>query len=332
MTPEPGVTGTPSDPEEATYSITYNLNGGSYNNSTADIVETYKNGTVITIHEEPVREGYTFLYWKGSEYQPGDSYTVSEDHTFTAQWSEDTNPIVIPVDENPKYMRIHGEVIWKDSDNESDNRPEEATVKLMQGDTIVQEVTVRQGINGSWEYTFNDVPLYTNDGKNQAIQYTLKQTKADGYRWEAAFVSQETNGDVLDVTTKITNTLSQTEQGEDESGNGNGGNNSQTDNSSLNLSTNISTNGGSSGSSSSGGGSRSSTANVALGASTSGGGSGSAGTSASSHSSSVNVGGKSSTTEVRTGDETDIQMWILLLGLSGLVILLYCMRKRRKAE
>ena len=41
---------------------------------------------MITIHEEPVREGYEFLYWKGSKYQPGDSYTVEGDHTFTAIW------------------------------------------------------------------------------------------------------------------------------------------------------------------------------------------------------------------------------------------------------
>ena len=35
-----------------------------------------------------MREGYTFTYWKGSEYQPGDKYTVTEDHTFEAQWKE----------------------------------------------------------------------------------------------------------------------------------------------------------------------------------------------------------------------------------------------------
>ena len=348
-TPEPTITQPPE-----TYRITYDLNGGSYNNSTADIVETYEKGTVITIHEAPTRSGYTFEYWKGSEYQPGDVYTVYEDHTFTAQWSKDMDPIVIPDDDNLKYMRIHGEVIWKDSDNENNTRPDEVVVKLMQGETVVQEVTVKQGINGKWEYTFKDVPMYNDDGKNQAIQYTLKQNKVDGYRWEAAFVSQETSGEVLDVTTKITDTLSKSspgENGSDDSGNGNSsdhnsGNNSQTDNSSssLNLSTNVSTVGGSSGSASSGGGSRTSTANISSGTSASGsvsagGGSGTAGangtssgTAASGHSSTVNVGGKSSTTEVKTGDETDAQVWIFLMAMSSLLILLYCARRRRKAK
>ena len=76
----------PDDPDE--YFITYKLNGGSYNGSTEDIVEKYEDGTVITIHEAPVRDGYKFLYWKGSEYHPGDKYTVREDHTLEAQWEK----------------------------------------------------------------------------------------------------------------------------------------------------------------------------------------------------------------------------------------------------
>ncbi len=70
------------------YTITYDLNGGTYAGSTADIKERYQYNTVISIHEKPKREGYTFLYWKGSKYQPGDKYTVVSDHTFVAQWKK----------------------------------------------------------------------------------------------------------------------------------------------------------------------------------------------------------------------------------------------------
>ena len=37
-------------------------------------------------------EGYTFKYWKGSEYSPADKYVVNEDHTFVAQWEKKTDP------------------------------------------------------------------------------------------------------------------------------------------------------------------------------------------------------------------------------------------------
>ena len=66
--------------------ITYKLNGGRYAGSHADIVEYYPKGTVITIHAAPTRSGYRFLYWLGSQYNPGDKYTANADHTFVAQW------------------------------------------------------------------------------------------------------------------------------------------------------------------------------------------------------------------------------------------------------
>ncbi|MBO4411655.1 MAG: Cna B-type domain-containing protein, partial [Lachnospiraceae bacterium] len=79
-------------PVPKSYKITYKLNGGVYNGSEADIIEEYPEGTVISIHEAPTREGYIFLYWEGSLYQPGDEYTVVEDHVFTAQWMEEETP------------------------------------------------------------------------------------------------------------------------------------------------------------------------------------------------------------------------------------------------
>lgn len=74
--------------EEVPAVITYSLNGGTYNGSTADIVENHVVGEEITIHEAPTREGFKFVEWEGSSYQPGDSYTVAGDHTFTAKWEE----------------------------------------------------------------------------------------------------------------------------------------------------------------------------------------------------------------------------------------------------
>ena len=75
--------------EEITHVITYDPNGGELEGQEEPLKITYGHGEVISIYDAPVREGWTFLYWRGSEYQPGDSYTVTEDHTFTAQWEEE---------------------------------------------------------------------------------------------------------------------------------------------------------------------------------------------------------------------------------------------------
>ena len=73
--------------------ITYDLNEGWQK-----ITETYSRGTVISIREAPTKDGYTFLYWQGSIYYPGDPYTVKEDHAFTAVWkrNEPVPPHVPP--------------------------------------------------------------------------------------------------------------------------------------------------------------------------------------------------------------------------------------------
>lgn len=81
--------------------LTYKLNGGTYDGSTEDIVETYNVGDVIEIHAAPTREGYTFVEWRGSSYQPGDKYTVEGDHTFTAIWKKNAEPDPKPDPEKP---------------------------------------------------------------------------------------------------------------------------------------------------------------------------------------------------------------------------------------
>ena len=68
--------------------ITYDPNGGVFRGSTDPISIEYEKYEIITIAEAPTRKGYKFLYWKGSEYSPGDKYEVTEHHTFVAQWEK----------------------------------------------------------------------------------------------------------------------------------------------------------------------------------------------------------------------------------------------------
>ena len=50
-------------------------------------MEEHDVGDAISILGAPTRDGFTFRYWKGSAYNPGDPYTVTGDHTFTAVWA-----------------------------------------------------------------------------------------------------------------------------------------------------------------------------------------------------------------------------------------------------
>lgn len=71
------------------YTITFDPDGGELNGSRMKITMLVRRGTIITIPQAPFRDGYRFLYWSGSQYNPGDRYAVWGDHTFTAEWQKE---------------------------------------------------------------------------------------------------------------------------------------------------------------------------------------------------------------------------------------------------
>ena len=70
------------------YTIIFDFAGGTINGDKGPVTMKVKRDKTITIIEAPVRDGYEFDYWEGSKHYPGDSYTVTGDHTFTAVWKE----------------------------------------------------------------------------------------------------------------------------------------------------------------------------------------------------------------------------------------------------
>ena len=75
------------------YLIIYDANGGKFADGDKIKITDHSFNDQIKIMEAPTRAGYKFLYWKGSKYNPGDSYTVKDNHTFVAQWeAEEPEP------------------------------------------------------------------------------------------------------------------------------------------------------------------------------------------------------------------------------------------------
>lgn len=93
------VTVNPDTPDlQKDYVLTFDPNGGNWDDDTTERTFRVQLGQSFEIIEAPVKEGAKFLYWKGSEYQPGDSYVVEGDHTFTAEWASNDIPYIeIPV-------------------------------------------------------------------------------------------------------------------------------------------------------------------------------------------------------------------------------------------
>ncbi len=77
--------------------ITYDANGGKFSDGKTIKSYEYEINKVIKIIEAPTREGYKFLYWKGSVYKPNDDYKVIDHHKFIAQWEKKEEPKPEPI-------------------------------------------------------------------------------------------------------------------------------------------------------------------------------------------------------------------------------------------
>ena len=68
------------------YTVTFDPNGGTLDGNEDPVSSLHLWGETITILPAPIRPGYSFLYWEGSAFHPGETWTVTEDHLFTALW------------------------------------------------------------------------------------------------------------------------------------------------------------------------------------------------------------------------------------------------------
>ena len=71
-----------------TATLTFDLGGGTLDGKTGTLTVVANVGDTIKLPGAPTRSGYTFQYWKGSQYGAGADYKVEGDHSFTAVWEK----------------------------------------------------------------------------------------------------------------------------------------------------------------------------------------------------------------------------------------------------
>ena len=140
--------------------------------------------------------------WKASftnlpQFDKGQEITYSvkeDDATVAALKEKGYSPKVegqtITNSHTPEQVKVSGQKVWDDADDQDGKRPTSITVKVMDGSTIVDtlEVTAANG----WKFESKDLPKYRN---GQEIVYTLK---------EDAVAQYETKIDKFTITNSYT--------------------------------------------------------------------------------------------------------------------------------
>ena len=107
-------------------------------------------------------------------------YTVEEVGTVEGYTSTVNNQnignIIICNKHTPEKTEVAGEKTWEDANNQDGKRPESITVNLLADGKKVAEKTVTK--DDAWKYEFKDLPKY-KDGKE--IVYTVTENTVVGY-------------------------------------------------------------------------------------------------------------------------------------------------------
>ncbi|MBR2790791.1 MAG: MucBP domain-containing protein, partial [Eggerthellaceae bacterium] len=87
--------------------ITLDLGEGTLDGQTGTIeIPAHYGDTIKLPAGTPTLEGYTFVCWRGSEYQPGADYTVTGDHTLTAEFKKNSPTVPDTGDATPLALAI----------------------------------------------------------------------------------------------------------------------------------------------------------------------------------------------------------------------------------
>lgn len=157
-------------------SVTYELNGGTLNDSDADFTEYHRNGSAVSVNAAtPVREGYLFLGWSvnGNTVQPGNTLTdaINAGYTLSAQWVK-TQDVYVSFTINHK---VHNDPGMRQLPFTLDMRLKGST-----GDYT--EIYADRLVPGTWT---NNQTVITDAQGNAIYQGEMGERNADGitYRY-----------------------------------------------------------------------------------------------------------------------------------------------------
>ena len=144
-------------------------------------IRLWKNGTEVrstTISGAKDAATWSYSFTGLPKYDNGKeiTYTVTEDAV--AGYTTSISGYTITNTYAPNLVTIQGTKTWDDDNNADGLRPSSIVVNLLADGTAVQRQEVKAAADGTWTYSFTNLPSMANGKK---ITYTVTEDPVPGY-------------------------------------------------------------------------------------------------------------------------------------------------------
>ena len=144
-------------------------------------IRLWKNGTEVrstTISGAKDAATWSYRFTGLPKYENGKeiTYTVTEDAV--AGYTTSISGYTITNSYAPNLVTIQGTKTWDDNNNADGLRPNSIVVNLLADGTAVQRQEVKAAADGTWTYSFVNLPSMANGKK---ITYTVTEDPVPGY-------------------------------------------------------------------------------------------------------------------------------------------------------
>ena len=144
---------------------------------TSITVKVMDGSTIVDTLEVTAANGWKFESKDLPKYRNGQEivYTLKEDAV--AQYETKIDKFTITNSYTPETVKVSGQKVWDDANNQDGKRPASIKVKILDGDKVVDELEVTATTD--WKFESKDLP---KNRKGKKINYTvLEEVTVEGY-------------------------------------------------------------------------------------------------------------------------------------------------------
>ena len=144
---------------------------------TSITVKVMDGSTVVDRLEVTAANGWKFESKDLPKYRNGQeiAYTLTEDAV--AQYETKIDKFTVTNSYTPETVKVSGQKVWDDANNQDGKRPASIKVKILDGDKVVDELEVTAATD--WKFESKDLP---KNKKGKKINYTvLEEVTVEGY-------------------------------------------------------------------------------------------------------------------------------------------------------